>query len=476
MRQRPFQILTAAIFFAVILPALVQDGMFMDGMLYTSVAHNLANGIGTFWEPFFSTSWEMSGVNTFHEHPPLVFGIQSIFFKIFGSSIYVERGYVLLTAIATAYMIHRIWKLIYVENLQLQKMSWLPILFWITIPVCFWSYQNNMQENTMGLFCSIAIYFGIQFCRADAMNWSQLLICGNFIFLSAFSKGVPGLFPLACVGIYWMTHFNFSIIKMIVSTLLLVLIPVIIIAIIYYSNESAASSLSFYFNSRLMGRVEAAPTVDSRFYIVGRLISELLGIIIITSLLGLFQQLKKPIIEHTIQWKDAFCFLLIGISAAIPLALTMVQKGFYMVPAFPYLAIGFSILIAPLIVDFISKINTKKVAFKSLNFISIVLLISVFIFTSTQFGKRKRDNDLLSDVYEIGKIIPTHSTIGTSQNIWNNWSLHTYLVRHYFISLEKQTSNHTFLLLKKANRPKEFSNYKKLKASLNQFDLFQKIE
>jgi len=48
----PFQILTIGIFILLIVPTLIQDGMFMDGQQYACVAKNLANGLGTFWQPF----------------------------------------------------------------------------------------------------------------------------------------------------------------------------------------------------------------------------------------------------------------------------------------------------------------------------------------------------------------------------------------------------------------------------------------
>jgi 4-amino-4-deoxy-L-arabinose transferase-like glycosyltransferase len=80
--NRYFWFITVSIVFILTLPTLIQDGMFMDGELYTAVSHNLANGIGTFWFPSFSYH-NLAGIkDSFHEQPPLVFGIQALFFKI----------------------------------------------------------------------------------------------------------------------------------------------------------------------------------------------------------------------------------------------------------------------------------------------------------------------------------------------------------------------------------------------------------
>ena len=53
-KHLPFWLITLSMFVALILPTLLQDGMFMDGLFYASVSKNLADGIGTFWFPHFS--------------------------------------------------------------------------------------------------------------------------------------------------------------------------------------------------------------------------------------------------------------------------------------------------------------------------------------------------------------------------------------------------------------------------------------
>ena len=159
-RQTPFWLLTFTLLIGLTLPTLIKDGMFMDAVLYTSVSHNLSMGIGSFWFPQFSLH-NIAGLSSFHEQPPLVFGIQAIFFKLFGDSLYVERFYTFLTMCITALLINMLWKEIYRKNEAMRKFGWLPIILWITIPICFWSYSNNMHENTMGIFtlCAVLLIF-----------------------------------------------------------------------------------------------------------------------------------------------------------------------------------------------------------------------------------------------------------------------------------------------------------------------------
>ena len=92
-RNLPFWLLTFSVLIVLTLPNLIKGGMFMDAMLYTSVSHNLSMGIGTFWFPQFSVR-NIANLPSFHEQPPLVFGIQALFYKLLGDSMYVERLYI----------------------------------------------------------------------------------------------------------------------------------------------------------------------------------------------------------------------------------------------------------------------------------------------------------------------------------------------------------------------------------------------
>src|SRR4026207_251780 len=115
----PFFIFTLAVFFGLLLPSLVQDGMFMDGILYTVASKNLAHGIGTWWNPVISTHH----LSQFHEQPPLMFWMLSFFFRVFGDSIYTERIYSFLTACFSAWLIIQTWKLIYKNKPQEKNMG-----------------------------------------------------------------------------------------------------------------------------------------------------------------------------------------------------------------------------------------------------------------------------------------------------------------------------------------------------------------
>ena len=68
---------------------LLRLGIHGDGVEYAAVARNMADGVGTFWKPYLDDTIHP----VFHEHPPLVFWIQSHFFRLFGDGPYLEAFY-----------------------------------------------------------------------------------------------------------------------------------------------------------------------------------------------------------------------------------------------------------------------------------------------------------------------------------------------------------------------------------------------
>jgi len=471
-RHIPFWLITISFFVGLIVLTLMQDGMFMDGVLYACVGKNMANGIGTFWFPKFS-ELGLAGSTTFHEHPPLIFGIQALFFKVLGNSIYVERFYSFLTACLTAYFISSTWKLITKSYAELRNLNWLPILFWLLIPVGFWSYQNNVQENTMGIFTLLSVYFSLKALYSNQKVYIYLLFSGFFIFLASFSKGVPGLFPIGVFGLYWLIGKNLPFSKMLLYTMVLLLIPTIIYLLLL-TNAEASESLSIYFNNRLLGRIESAPTVDDRFYIVQRLFMELLPVLVIAVLMltvykvkSIKQKFNKSYVHKII------LLILIGCSGSIPIMLTLVQKGFYFAHSLPFFAIGFALLIAPGLIELINRIKTERVSFKIFKIITVVIFVSTTVISVLQVGKTSRDTELLHDVYLIGEIIPQHSIINIDKSMWNEWSLQCYLIRHFHISVDPSSNYHDFYLKKKTIDNVPIDKYEKVALTTKRYDLYK---
>ncbi len=466
-KQLPFWLIAIASFIVLIVPALIKDGMFMDGLLYTCVSKNLADGIGNFWFPHFSKTLH----TFFHEQPPLTFGIQAIFFKILGDSIYVERFYSFLTACISGYFITLIWKEVFHNETELKKLSWLPFFYWIIIPVCFWAYSNNMEENTMGIFTLFSSYLIIKGLNSKYNIIIYLIFSGLLIFLGTLCKGFPGLFPIVIVGIYWIIYRKFPFLKMLGYSLILVLVPALLYFIILF-NDKIYESLSVYLFGRVINSIQSVSNVNTRFYIIQKLCMELLPVIIMNIILFIVFKLNAVNFDKIKSYiKPALLFILIGISASFPLIVTREQRGFYLLPSLPFYAIGIAIIVAPGINELIKKINTDKFSFKIYKIISVVLLVSVITFSIFQTGKIKRDKDKIHDIHLIGKVVHKGSIIGIEPCLRSDWSLHGYFVRHYYISLG--IGQYNYFLKEKYSKTSVDKEYKKIPLESKKYDLYK---
>ena len=471
----PFRLFTISVFIALICPILIQDGMFMDGQQYACVAKNLSNGIGTFWFPILSQTWWKANSNFFMEHPPLIYGIQSFFFTLLGESMYVERIYSLITAILTAFLLSKIWKLTCNENKELSKFGWLPILLWIIIPVCFWSYQNNMQENTMGVFTIASVFFSLKAIRENGTKTSliSILLAGVAIFMATFSKGLPGLFPLGIVVLYRLTHRDISISRTTLYSFILILLPVIIYSLLFL-NPTAFESLKFYVNERLLQRINNEPVVTNHFYIVYKLLIELLVPITIGAIILIISKVKNPTINYNHKNRNfSQLFLFIGLSGSLPLAFTPVQRGFYLLPALPFFALAIAHYIVPALHALFQSLDSNKIILRKLMRISIMVLSGVLVYTFLQIGKSGRDKDMLSDVYRLGSVIKKGSIADTDPTIYEQWNFQFYLLRYFDISLNPSLKYHFYYITTKNSSLPILEHYQKVSMDTKVYDLYR---
>jgi len=462
----PFYLIIIALFIGIIATALFSDGMFMDGVLYAAISNNLANNLGSFWDIHLTNTLYPH----FHEHPPLAFGIQSLFFSLFGESILIERFYSLITFLITGWIIIRIWKKI--SDSKFQNLAWLPLLFWILIPLVTWSAANNMLENTMMIFTSLSVLFILK--SLDSKRLIFLSLSGIMLFLGFLTKGPVALFPISLP--FWIFIFNRKINfkRFIIDTIFLSVATVIPLLIIYIITPESIDSLIAYFNKQIVGSIENIQTVNSRFYILWRLLNELIPAYILVLITFIFFKRNKV---DNIKTKWVLVFFTLGLSGVIPIIVSMKQSGFYILATFPFFSIAIAAIVAPRVLQLTNRIDTQNKGYKIFKIISYLLLVGSIIFATMQIKRIGRDKDKINDVYSIIKIVPKKSTISVQENLWSDWSLHGYFQRHSFISLDpNMQSAHKYFLINKGTENELLKDYKKVAVDLELFDLYEKQE
>lgn len=469
----PFWLLSLSVVFGLTLPILIQEGMFQDAMLYSSVSHNLSIGYGSFWFPQYSTL-NVFGLPSFHEHPPLAFGIQSLFYRLLGDSMYVERFYTFLMIVTSVVLINQIWRETYRDNPAMKRMGWLAVAMWMIIPICFWSYHHNMQENTMGIFLLGAVLLGLKAMHTVRYRYLLLALSGFSVFLATMCKGIPGFFPVTLPFCYWLATGKINWKDGIRYAALVALVPVCTYAVLLQFPASR-DSLSTYFYQRVLNRIDALPTAQYQLQILWRLFTELLSPIALTLLLTGIARVRKAPVDFPERRQTALFFFLIGLAGSAPLALTMCQRGWYLVPSLPYFAIALAGLAAPAVVGPIARLDTKSLKYRLLLVVSGLALAFVLIYTALQKGKINRYQDIIPDIYEIGKVVPRFSTLTVPAEMYDQYDfiLQGYLVRYFNISISPYKEYEYYLKEKKRDIPVP-EQYKKVDIPTTKYELYRR--
>jgi len=464
-KQTSFYIITIGIFLAIISPDLLSDGMFFDGLTYSAIANNLAHNIGSIWELHYT----FTSFNVFHEHPPLAIWLESLFFRLFGDSIYIEKIYSLITFIITGFLVKLIWSKVNKKNYH--QMGWLPILLWITVPTVTWAVSNNILENTMMIFTTLSIYLILK--SLDKKQYLYLSLSGLSLAMAFMSKGFVGLYPLSFI--FWIFIFDnkFTFKRFIIDTTTITLSLLFPFVLMYIFIPEGISSISKYINKQVFGSINNIQTVDTRFDIIINLFNDLIPMIIISIIILYFAKKKAvtTVIENSSK-KWIYIFLTLGLSGVIPIMISLKQSGFYILTTFPIFAISLSLLIANPTCNFLSKLKTSEVKLRriSISFLAISVL-SVLLFSFT-IGREK---EKIEDLYKIKEVVPKHTTISIQPEIYKDWSIHAYYIRYANVSLNRDTRIHEdYFLTYKGWTNKTLENYKLIEIDLEKYSLYRK--
>lgn len=429
--QAPFRVATLAVFLGLTLIPLVRPGMFMDGLLYLTVAHNQAHGFGSFWQPRFSQEGLLQQP-AFHEHPPLAFGMEALWFRTFGDAFWVEGAYALAMVVLTAWLLILLWRMVWGPEKPERVLWWLPVLFWIITPAVHWSVQNHMQENTMAVFTVAAVLCTVRGMRADGHAWGHFAAVGVLSCTAALVKGPPGLFPIGAPMLWGLFASRPDLRKGMLGTVVATA-SLVLCFVLLFSWPEAKSSLMQYAEGRLLHRIDQDPTVDHRWRTLQHLFLAMLGPLLLT-VLALLLARRNGHQSQVVAGKEATALMAIGFSGVLPLMLTMVQKSFYMVAALPMIAVGLAVWAAPQVVRWTERPRTAALR-RVMNAFAVASLAGVVLAAGLFFGTPSRDAELLNDTALIGEVVPAHALVSAEQPVLDQWNLQSYLMRYHFISL-----------------------------------------
>ena len=466
IKSTPFYLITIALLIGISAKTLFSGGMFMDGLWYSVISRNISIGFGSFWDLSFSKTVYLH----FHEHPPLAFGLQSLFFDLFGESILVERFYSLFTFLITGWIIVLIWRRVVIEKFK--NLGWLPLLFWVTIPLINWSLSNNLLENTMMIFTSLSILFMLK--STNKARFLNLLLAGVMIFLGLLTKGPVALFTLSFP--FWIYIFNkdYGFKKFILDTFILIAAILFSFGLLFIIEPLALDSLIVYFNKQVVTSIKSVRYVDSRFYIVWNTITNLIPAVIILVLSYVFLKTDK---EKSSNNNWSWIFIALGFSGVIPIMITLKQSSFYILASMPFFSIAIAYLVAPRALFLYQKIVTNDHIYKRFKGVVYIVFILSIVVSVVLSNKIDRDEVMISDVRKVIEVVDENSVIGLQKELFEVWTLHGYFQRYAKISLDVNNKfDDVYFLVSKGYESSQLTNYNKLSMNLEMFDLYMKAK
>jgi 4-amino-4-deoxy-L-arabinose transferase-like glycosyltransferase len=437
--MRVFRFLTIAVFAAATLPRLAQRGMFVDGVTYASIARNLAEGRGTFWTPFYTDTLYPQ----FHQHPALGLWLQSLWFRALGDHLIVERAYSLTAAAITALLVAAIWRATASESGGRQH-DWLPVAFWILVPVVSWSIVGNMLETTVSLFTTAAVFAAIASGRSEtlvaSLTWSA--VSGLCVVAAVGAKGPVGLFPLSAPILLASTRSRHRIWT--------VLVPqwattVLAAALVWSFDESRASVLA-YLSAQLLPAVGSRRELTPDSFLIAKMLLQgvWLPMSILAAILFAAARGVAPV-PRTLQAR-ALSFLMLGLAGTLPILISTKQMGHYLVPAVPLHALAASCLVYPTVAPFAERFS--RTHRYSPNIVGLAIVAGTI--GASFVPALERDGKRLANLSTLASSIPRSAVVGICESSSDDWGLHAWFERLFLVSLDPAEGRQRQWFLKSA--------------------------
>ncbi len=448
---------------ALLLPALFMDGMFMDGLIYTCVGKNSNMTPATFWNPHFSATY----MSSYHDQPPLMFALESIFFRTLGDSMYTERIYTLFMCVMSFLALRMIWNTLWREGSEERKLFWFPVLLFFTSPVTFYAYTNNVEEATMVVFALFSTAFIFRGLRSANGGHLWYVLGGISLIASSMCKGAQGLFPLVIPFVWWLCVRDINFKKAFWASAVLLLVPALFYFLISF-HEPARNSYIAYYYARIAPTFSEASTATTgnHFFILYELLLDLLPAIFVA--VALYFITRKVSFK-----KEALAFFLIGMAGILPLMITLEQRGFYLLTGLPFVTTAIalcSIEGARKIRNALEQNRSRQI---TVLVAGILFAVGTIAVTIALAGKPKRDVVMLHDVRLIGENSERHTLIYTDPTTWSTWSLQGYFVRYYDISLsQKENPDGSPVIVPEGITPPE--GFIKVNLPTQQYHLYRK--
>lgn len=449
---------------AMFLPRLVPQGLFGDGLLYASMARNLAEGKGSMWAPWFSSGYwlDFASGAPYFENPPLMIWLQAGFFLALGDHWWVEKLYALLLLLLNAWLIVRVWEVPLRGTARQRSFGWFPLLLWYFITPVLWGNPNNLMDNNMLTFCLLALLISTDGLFSGQGIPVKLTIAGLFVFLGFLTKGPVAFYPAAAPFLFAVIfsprddsrrNYAGQLLGGALRSGWILLVAAGLFALLLLLVPESRHYFENYWERRLGvvlsgTREDAAFTGWARLSIFIILVKEQAGLIGLFLLLFLIPRRKRVDGSHfRRERKISLFFLLAGFAATLPIMLSARQNGIYVIPGMPMFALAAGYYHLPLLHGWLANPGEKTARFlENLSKVSFAGMFALAVYVFFLFGQPGREKELLHDLPYLRQVIPKGEKVAVCERLMQNQQAHTYFQRFHHLELSRDVAGCRYAL------------------------------
>ena len=458
--MNPLLFLFMGFFCLFILHPLLQIGMFLDGVTYAAIAKNLSLHLGNSWDLHYS----QTVFPHFHEHPPLVFWLQSKLFMLLGPEAAAENVYGLILVLTQLMLMSYFW----VKSLK-HPPETLAILgvFWLAIPLNH-LYTENLLEGTLTLLTTLAGFLLLQ--KYHVVRYA--IFGAAAMVMGVMCNGPTALFPLA-IPLFGQG----TLVKKSAQCGFLTAVVLMIFGLLFVLEPHILNSLQQYLLLQLLPSIAGQRSVDIgiahhllifKLYARGCWIGCIMACLVFVIAARLENKPMSTLWQAAFKKPEVWIFLGISLISALPVGLSPRLNFNYIMQSGPWMTLCLACLcLEPMRM----MLQYGRRHCNSLYPISVAFALTALIYCVLTAGGYRRDSDMIEDIHVLKNRLPPHHIIATTPELFYQWYAVAYFARYTSLSLTPDQELRYFLTLKGKALP---VNYHAIHLPLRYFVLAQK--
>lgn len=425
---KPLFILVLSLYPLFTLHSALMHGYFVDGMIYASLARNLAEGYGSFWDMRFSDEL----FRHFQEHPPLGIYIQSLFYRLFGDTELIDKFYGFVIGFGILGLIAAVRKRLYGDY----RGSWFALLIFLLLPLSTYVLSYNWLEHilTLTIMASSLVALVAVTDEKRGIVITGGLVAGFLIFVGIMIKGPTALYPLAIPFFAWLCLPEVSS-KRAAGTLALMLGSLFFsTGLLILTSEQAVHFFDSYLHNQVLGSLRGERSVHSRTKLLESLLTEeLISPLLILAMLMWWSKTawnKLSVDRHF------WFFLGMALSGSVPLMFSPKQNDYYLFISMPFYALAIAALFEPLRQSLENRVNDGR----RLIIAALVFIILTPVIMLARQGDFRKDKAYHQSFTEISVGLPERIQISTCPEkvFFADWNVAANFQRYYSATLSRR--------------------------------------